>query len=380
MNKLFLIGNGFDLAHDLKTRYTDFIVWYLSKVFSKSESTTTHPFQYEDGLMWMRHSSYNNVPIIKFTSIQHFKDEMNNYKIDYEFKPTFFKTLINSAHEYNWVDIESHYYDALTKLYLKINEKGDSIKQSIIDNDLKPLNSCLDLIKNELIEYLQTVEINKYDKDIGQHFQNELFKFRQENNYLPDHEVGEIHVLNFNYTSTIENYINNNLTMLDPYIDGYSNSKKVNWNINYIHGSLKDIENNPIIFGYGDESDSYYEKIELLKSNEFLDHIKAFRYMKVGNYRNLLKFIELPNKFDVFIMGHSCGLSDRLLLNSIFESEKCNSIKIFYHQKGQDKNENDFFPKTQEISRHFITEKNKVRMRALMVPENECDALTSFKK
>ena len=102
--------------------------------------------------------------------------------------------------------------------------------------------------------------------------------------------------------------------------------------------------------------------------------------MKVGNYRNLLKFIELPKKFDVFIMGHSCGLSDRLLLNSIFENEKCNSIKIYYHQKGQDKNENDFFSKTQEISRHFITEKNKVRMRALIVPENECDALTSFKK
>ncbi|WP_406823950.1 AbiH family protein [Pedobacter sp. KACC 23697] len=29
MNRLILIGNGFDLAHQLKTSYNDFIVWYL---------------------------------------------------------------------------------------------------------------------------------------------------------------------------------------------------------------------------------------------------------------------------------------------------------------------------------------------------------------
>lgn len=28
MNKIILIGNGFDLAHGLKTSYEDFIYWY----------------------------------------------------------------------------------------------------------------------------------------------------------------------------------------------------------------------------------------------------------------------------------------------------------------------------------------------------------------
>lgn len=28
MNRLVLIGNGFDLAHGLKTRYEDFFYWY----------------------------------------------------------------------------------------------------------------------------------------------------------------------------------------------------------------------------------------------------------------------------------------------------------------------------------------------------------------
>ena len=28
MNRLVIIGNGFDLAHGLKTKYEDFIDWY----------------------------------------------------------------------------------------------------------------------------------------------------------------------------------------------------------------------------------------------------------------------------------------------------------------------------------------------------------------
>lgn len=29
INRLILVGNGFDLSHGLKTRYNDFILWYL---------------------------------------------------------------------------------------------------------------------------------------------------------------------------------------------------------------------------------------------------------------------------------------------------------------------------------------------------------------
>ena len=31
MNRLILIGNGFDLAHGLKTSYADFIEWYWTR-------------------------------------------------------------------------------------------------------------------------------------------------------------------------------------------------------------------------------------------------------------------------------------------------------------------------------------------------------------
>jgi len=34
MNKLIMLGNGFDLAHGLKTSYNDFILWYIKQCFS----------------------------------------------------------------------------------------------------------------------------------------------------------------------------------------------------------------------------------------------------------------------------------------------------------------------------------------------------------
>lgn len=74
-------------------------------------------------------------------------------------------------------------------------------------------------------------------------------------------------------------------------------------------------------------------------------------------------------------MGHSCGLSDRVLLNSVFENENCKSIKIYYYQKS--KEANDYFEKVLDISRHFKPE-SKNEMRLKIVPFVDCKPLVAF--
>lgn len=47
MNRLILLGNGFDLAHGLPTSYNDFILWYLNDFIEKAVKTG----RYRDELM-----------------------------------------------------------------------------------------------------------------------------------------------------------------------------------------------------------------------------------------------------------------------------------------------------------------------------------------
>ena len=83
----------------------------------------------------------------------------------------------------------------------------------------------------------------------------------------------------------------------------------------------------------------------------------------------MLRYID-NDKFQVFIIGHSCGLSDRTLLNTIFEHNNCRSIKVFYHQK--ENGTDNYTEIIQNISRHF---NKKKLMREKIVNKTLCQHL-----
>ena len=51
MNRLVIIGNGFDLAHGLKTSYKDFIRWYLDDFFENLFKSKEDISYNDDGLL-----------------------------------------------------------------------------------------------------------------------------------------------------------------------------------------------------------------------------------------------------------------------------------------------------------------------------------------
>jgi hypothetical protein len=115
--------------------------------------------------------------------------------------------------------------------------------------------------------------------------------------------------------------------------------------------------------------DENYNKIADLNDNEYLQNIKSIRYLETDNYRRLLTFIDSA-PYQIYIMGHSCGNSDRTLLNTLFEYENCISIKPFYYKKpdGSD----DYIDIVQNISRNF---KNPTLMRDRVVNKTYCEPL-----
>jgi hypothetical protein len=352
-NKLVIIGNGFDLAHGFKTSYSDFILWYLNEFIELGFSLANH----SDVLM-NAEGCRNNFP--KKTeeryvnSIGVFQAGFVDNKL-IELKSEFFYKLINKQQEQNWVDIEKIYYDSLIEVY----KKTQAMHNKSLFEELNKLNKDLEFLRNKLEEYLTQIQQEHIDKLIPNFNQN--FGYIVQDDWYNSFKDTDKRIvfLNFNYTNTIEYYTKK------------ANTRKTKDEIIYIHGKLND-PNNPMIFGYGDEMDEHYKKIELLNNNEFLKHFKSFGYFKTNNYQKLLSFIE-SDFFDVEIVGHSCGLSDRVLLNTIFEHDNCEAIKIHYYENA--KGENDFTYKTQEISRHF-NDKAKAKMRKRIIDLSNCKALT----
>lgn len=147
----------------------------------------------------------------------------------------------------------------------------------------------------------------------------------------------------------------------------------MNYKVINIHGELQN-QKNQIIFGYGDELDDDYKKIEKLQDNDFLENIKSIKYHKTRNYRDLLEFIK-SGIYQVFIMGHSCGNSDRTLLNTLFEHNNCASVKVYYRQ--YEDGSDDYSNLIRNISRNF---NDKPQMRDIVVNWENCSPLVPIKK
>lgn len=418
MNRLVLIGNGFDLAHGLKTRYEHFINWYwdqrLHNIVSLKDAVS------EDILCSMRilpNKSFNNWYLLSFHN-SYFKDPFKNewalsgqeFIKELQEKPDFFKITyspfferINKSIETKgWVDIENEYYELLKKFALE----EDSEEKT------KELNNHLHFLKEKLIEYLN--EINAQDvtmnssirtliyapfvrEDISieglnaleEHVKNGLkldqrdldSKLRQYNStcytsgFVDDYKKkygeekidlenvpielllpNQIMLLSFNYTQTASLYCK------DTSI----------FQVNQIHGKLD--EPGSVIFGYGDEMDEKYKKLLDKNDNTCLANIKSIKYLEADNYRRMLSFIE-AEPFQVIVMGHSCGNSDRTLLNTLFEHKNCVSIKPYYYKKGDVWD--NYLSTVQNISRNFTDMK---KMRDRVVNKTYCEPLPQNKK
>lgn len=377
MNRLVLIGNGFDMAHGLKTSYMNFINWYWEQrlnallteysaisqdclckleIVKTNDCSSWHLFFFTHSLRNVITREWKFPPS---EVINAFKENTDEFSVTYS---RFFEKIIQSIENKGWVDIENDYYQLL-----KGTQKADC------GYSVKELNEQLAYLQEKLIEYLGTIGTNQTIKDIHDairdffdpaDFSTEGKKRALENMRLENTKLEEIHnnieqelklrperimLLSFNYTATARMYGN------------------FNFEFNYIHGDLKHPEN--IIFGYGDELDKDYQAILDMNDNELLKHVKSVKYLETRNYHDMLEFL-MSAPFQVFIMGHSCGNSDRTLLNTVFEHENCISIKPFYHKlpDGRD----NYLDIVQNISRNFT---NMRLFRDRVVNKEQCKTI-----
>ncbi len=330
MNRIVIIGNGFDLAHGLKTSYEDFIKWYfneyLPEEYLKWSSVTyiASPY-YTDELVQLNiltipnyqkkkdEVHYNNVlrgrQATSFTVYDWVLSTTEGQKI---IKSELLKKMVDSKREKNWVDIETEYFNLLAD-YAKIQDANEASKK------VAELNSHLQIFNNKLKDYLlheskqTTIQLKEgICEKIYEGLMNKQSTVEKQNNIL---------VLNFNYTTYSDNLLS---------ISKYN----IPINICHIHGTLD--ESTSMIFGYGyctkkkHNVDSRILQIDQKINGEFLYNIKSNLYSQNGNFKELLTFMNKSPEFDVLIMGHSCGESDAYVLEQIFNHPNCVVIKPCY--------------------------------------------------
>ena len=322
MNRIVLIGNGFDLAHGLKTKYEHFIKWYWDqrlhnivlehnvvsadvlcslKILPQSGCENWYLLSYNNS--FFKDPFKNEWKLSGQEFIKELENRPDSFEITYS---PFLKNICKSIETKKWVDIENEYYRLLTKYALE--DKSE--------NDVYALNNQLAEMRGLLIDYLNTINVQEIkansqirsklyspikedDIAIGSkrlfddyidwcmkqeqdYWKSKMIKYGDQfsyidvENYKENLEKGyaekyprpfmmpdNIMLLSFNYTKTASLY------------------ETDNFKTNYIHGRLEHFES--VIFGYGDELDEKYKELQNSGNNDCLYNIKSIKYLESDN-------------------------------------------------------------------------------------------------
>lgn len=351
---ILILGNGFDLAHGLPTKYGDFLKFCsLIKEIEKNE------WNKNENILCKKISDINsdiNVDVrAKLTEkyMQNMVKELaqniiNNIWIDYFLECEMYQ-------KENWIDFEreiskliqsldddmvdesnkrceiteevwqlsnkylSNYYSNYFYERTINNNKGITFKE-IKDKlyiDLKKLIRALEIY---LIDYIEELKCNVVSPDI----QN----------------INVDYVLSFNYTNTYEKIYGEGKNIDYDYIHGKGNINNTIETNNMVLGIdeylSEDRKNNDIEFI---EFKKFYQRIHKetgCKYKQWVDTIvengKNIEEKLRKNFPIQIPFEKFPNKHDLYIFGHSLDITDKDILRDLILNDNVYTT-IYYFNK-----------------------------------------------
>ena len=344
---ILIIGNGFDLAHGLPTKYEHFLKYV--DAFKRFKDTCKQESIKAD---WETANEEDKNFILHFSNLYEQKTKifeeiealtLNNVWIDYFWE--IYRNRVVDGKD-GWIDFESE--------ISRIIQTLDSARFTILENINKGCE-CGKMTQRQLdilnpvfgepkrscdsIEFDATAIVHKKDRllrDLNRltrcleiYLSNYVEKIPPEVR-LPDVDKLNIQcALSFNYTHTYERIY---------HID---KNKKIHYD--YIHGETRadsNIDNCNLILGI----DEYLEGDAKDKDNEFIQFKKFYQriYKKTGcKYVDWINSIaQLPSGYgksrgaihNVYIIGHSLDITDKDILSSLINM-KSTKTTIFYHSQ-----------------------------------------------
>lgn len=285
MANLFIIGNGFDIAHGMKTKYSDFRKYLISKYLDEDPDNLNFEVPYSnpkpDG-----GSEYNDADVV-LAIIK----------------------LLDKTEGILWNDIESSlgildYSDIFEELEFDTDHKN--LKHQYYNNEDIAMELCeaISLIQKYFHSWIKTIKIST----------TQLSDFQKLIN--PQKDL----FLNFNYTRTLEKLYDVK-------------------NICHIHGSTR----GKIYFGHGDDKDSTEDyqndflgaEYELNRLKHFLKKNTYLAYKKNIRFFSAIKKMLLHENLNIYSYGFSFSDVDKFYLKKIFLNT--NTENICFYMNDYDK-------------------------------------------
>lgn len=321
---ILILGNGFDLAHGLKTKYSDFLE-YCVKQFGRIVVYKPSDKFYNN--LWIRH----------FLNVQ---QKMGDKWIDLE--EEIYKVILHVSKlpmintlntqrmlAFNYNDNGFDFYNISRYLI-------EPIGSATSKNGYVRLSQHNEL---QLMIYFETPrgfvnflyeQLREFTKLFNDYLLNEVLEPIQSepNLKLSLKSIGvnegskDVHVLNFNYTDTCERF----------YRSKFSGYCDLNIKPVYVHGKVSSSEECNLVLGiHGFEN---YNGIIPTDFNIFKKHNQRHKFGTIEPYQDLLELVKEHNRQITFhIIGHSLDSTDQKILKHILLANQHAKINIYYHDE-----------------------------------------------
>ena len=269
---LLVIGNGFDLAHGLKTNYLDFLQWaYENEHMGRN---------YGKGVGHIRCGNGVTMPYPGF-DLQWYWD--NRLSQSYKHDPAFAWVLFKE-HD-SWIDLENNLAVCLesTEIKRKLNERGFGAMQALFTEFLLP----------------------KFEQYIAEVINNDSATERK---LLVS---GADLVLSFNYSNTFERLYGERKQKV-CYINGKAQAQAIHSNI---------------VFG----CDCYEYSSQGKDQMGFDKVVQRTQKNTCDAYKDWISE-DNKNHYQIHIVGHSIGKTDWDILRPLVTA-KGNTTQVYYHDE-----------------------------------------------
>uniref|UniRef100_UPI00359C27A7 AbiH family protein n=1 Tax=Lactococcus garvieae TaxID=1363 RepID=UPI00359C27A7 len=382
MEQLIILGNGFDLACNLKSKYENFYRYLFDEEYQNflknfmSHISKYQKFSSDVGYFSSLVDSMNVWEIIFY----HYENVILNTWTDVE--QTISKHLVGlyyacvyrddyygSWKDYNLANpdfsettrLYNTYYEPITKLlYYKINEDSYSLSDEDFLSEEEQIKSRWMIYKRILLDDLKEFE-SKFAEYLKH--ESEAMFYRKSVNKLFTKVIKGYDAEGTNGNRTEGDLITNVLSFNYTEVETFDKDEKIPLNeYRNVHGKLSN-ETEGTIFGI-DLHD--LKNIKTADGNEqvklFLEFTKTFRTLKMANTFGVKKLYSKRTK-QIKFYGHGLGEADYSYFLSIFDSVNLYSgettLIFFYNPQIEDEEEKQFNRVSNLILKYAETLKNE---------------------